>query len=124
MQLAPGELGVQRSRFPREHTCRLYGTYLLMTYSSRQSGIFFRMGGSAFYPCVCFPVFILCFSADTLDMIICIGTNAESRESMNKKALMSLVLAAAAGMLFAVDIDTSLLDGAKKVRYIEDKSPG
>ena len=42
---------------------------------------------------------------------------------MNKKALMSLVLAAAAGMLFAVDIDTSLLDGAKKVRYIEDKSP-
>src|SRR5574344_642414 len=47
---APGELGVQRSRFPREHACGLCRTYLFMTYSSRQSGIFFRMGGSAFYP--------------------------------------------------------------------------
>ncbi len=42
---------------------------------------------------------------------------------MWKKITLGLLLAFTVHALFAVEIDTSLLDEAKKVRYIEDKSP-
>jgi hypothetical protein len=42
---------------------------------------------------------------------------------MYKKLTLGLPLIFFAGMLSAVEIDTKLLDEAKKVRFIEDKSP-
>jgi hypothetical protein len=42
---------------------------------------------------------------------------------MYKKLTLGLPLVFFAGMLSAVEIDTKLLDEAKKVRFIEDKSP-
>ena len=43
--------------------------------------------------------------------------------NMYKKLTLGLPLIFFAGMLSAVEIDTKLLDEAKKVRFIEDKSP-